>query len=219
MKFSTPKKFSNSNSNSNSTSSIIIVKDKYNDQDYYTVKAAVNIKKGAIILLEYPECVLYGETDIDRGLQVVKKYIESMESMDCDYIKELYPRNYATFTPNKLSKNVHKIIKHVEDAIIARFFNQYSKREIEFYYAKYLYNAFEGFQYGPLTLPLLAKFNHSCRNNNIAFSFDNVKGCMIAKTTKNINKGDELFNSYLYNKKILNHKEYLLEHYNFKCGC
>jgi hypothetical protein len=216
MKFSTPKKFSNSNSNSNSnsTSSIIIVKD--NDQDYYTVKAAVNIKKGEIILLEYPECTLYGETDIDRGLQVVKKYIESM---DCNYIQELYPRNYETFTPNKLSKNVHKIIKHVEDANIARFFNQYSKKHIEFYYAKYLYNAFEGFQFGPLTLPLLAKFNHSCKNNNIAFTFDNDKGCMIVKTTKNINKGDELFNSYLYNKKILDHTQYLLEHYNFKCGC
>jgi hypothetical protein len=65
---------------------------------------------------------------------------------------------------------------------------------IEFYYAIYIYNAFEGFQYGPLTLPILAKFNHSCKKNNIEFKFDTSKGCMIVSTTCNVKKDDELFN-------------------------
>ena len=232
MKFSIPKisckkNYNDSNYSSNyssnllsNTSRIIII--KYND--YYTVKAVTNIKQNEIILVEYPECVLYGENNIDRGLQVVKKYIESMET---DFIKELYPRDFNKFTSNITIKNVHKIIKHLENenkhntyiTQFLAFFKQYSKKQIEFYYAKYLYNAFEGFQYGPLTLPILAKFNHSCKNNNIVFTFDSNKGFMIVKTTKNINKGDELFNSYLYNKNILNHQQYLLEHYNFKCDC
>jgi hypothetical protein len=45
---------------------------------------------------------------------------------------------------------------------------------------------------------------------------------MIVSTTCNVKKDDELFNSYLYNKNnknIENHKAYILEHYNFDCGC
>jgi hypothetical protein len=224
MKYNTPKtyKLNISKEIPDIASRLIISKDKH--MDYYAVKALTNIKKDEIILLEYPECTLYGEVEIDRGLQVVKKYIEYMNT---EYIKELYPRDFVTFKPNTIIKNIHKIIKHldteqkhnVQVTSIIVFFKQYSKQLIEFYYAKYIYNAFEGFHYGPLTLPMLAKFNHSCKNNNIIFKFDSEKGCMIVKTTCDIKKGDELFNSYLYNKNIENHKAYILEHYNFDCGC
>jgi len=225
MKFYTPNTHAiNDNVNINTnTSKIVITK----TADYYSVKAVRNIKKSEIILIEYPKCVLYGEYDIDRGLQVVKKY---MEQMDTDYIKELYPRDFDRFNPNTLIKNIHKIINYLDTdkkhnshnsqvSSIIDFFKQYSKRVIEFYYAKYIYNAFEGFQYGPLTLPILAKFNHSCKKNNIEFKFDTSKGCMIVSTTCNVKKDDELFNSYLYNKNIENHKAYIFEHYNFDCGC
>jgi hypothetical protein len=221
MRFSIPNTITNAiQQNFNNHDKIIISK----NNDYYMVKALENINKNEIILVEYPECVLYGENDVDRGLQVVKKY---MESMDTEYIKELYPRNFNKFESNITIKNIHKIIKYLDNKekhtsfinTILDFFKQYTKKHIEFYYAKYLYNAFEGYQYGPLTLPNLAKFNHSCKNNNIIFKFDDTKGCMIVKTTKNITKGNELFNSYLYNKNILNHQQYLLEHYNFKCDC
>ena len=100
------------------------------------------------------------------------------------------------------------------------FFEKYTKNELEFYYAKYIFNAFEGFDYGPLTLPNLAKFNHSC-NNNIIFNFDATSGVMIVKTTQKVERGEELFNSYLFNKKKSNHKEYLYNHYGFitVCNC
>ena len=233
MKFDTPNTPNthaiNDNVNTHTnTSKIVITK----NADYYSVKALTNIKKSETILIEYPKCTLYGEQEIDRGLQVVKKY---MEQMDTDYIKELYPRDFDKFNPNTLIKNIHKIIKHldtdkkqntktntVHSKCLVEFFAHYPKKMIEFYYAKYIYNAFEGFQYGPLTLPILAKFNHSCKKNNIEFKFDTSKGCMIVSTTCNVKKDDELFNSYLYNKNnknIENHKAYIFEHYNFDCDC
>ena len=223
MKFNTPESVILHIDKPTVISSIIsISKDK--NTDYYSVKALTSIKKDEQILIEYPKCILYGELEVERGLQVVKKYIEQM---NMDYIKEFYPRDIKIFKQTEITKSIHKIIKYLDSnqkhntyiISLITFFKQYSKRFIEFYYAKYIYNAFEGYRYGPLTLPILAKFNHSCKNNNIVFKFDEKNGCMIVKTTRNIKKGDELFNSYLYNKNIENHKLYILEHYNFVCGC
>lgn len=38
-------------------------------------------------------------------------------------------------------------------------------------------------------------------------------------SNKNIKKGEELFDNYLLNKNIINHKEYLYNHYGFICKC
>jgi hypothetical protein len=184
-----------------------------NNNDYHKVITIENIKENEIILIEYPKINLFGEEEIDKGLQLTKKYIEMKES-------ELFPRNINNFPKTKLIKNVHKIIKNC-DKKLQIFFEKYSKKEIEFYYAKYIFNAFEGWNYGPLTLPLTAKFNHSCNNSNIIFNFNNKNGTMIIKATKNIKKGTEIFDSYLMNKTFtnINHKDYLYEHYGFYCDC
>jgi hypothetical protein len=182
------------------------------NDSYHKVMAVDNIKEGEIILIEYPKINLFGEEEVDKGLQLTKKYIELNES-------ELYPRNINDFVKTKLIKNVHKIIKN-SDKKLQNFFEKYTKKEIEFYYAKYIFNAFEGWNYGPLTLPLTAKFNHSC-DSNIIFNFNKTTGSMIVKTTKFIKKGSELFDSYLINKDISKeaHKEYLFDHYGFYCNC
>ena len=179
--------------------------------DYRSVFALENIQKDEIILVEYPKINLFGDEEIDKGLQVIKKYIEYKEN-------ELFPRNINNFPRTSIIKNVHKIIKNT-DKKLQSFFNFYTKLEIEFYYAKYIFNAFEGFKYGPLTLPMIAKFNHSC-TPNIIFNFDTKTGYMVVKATRNIKKGEELFNSYLNNKNLKNnHMEYLYEHYGFNCEC
>ena len=184
------------------------------NDSYHKVMAIENIKEGEIILIEYPKINLFGEEELDKGLQLTKKYIELNEST-------LYPRYIDTdnFPKTNLIKNVHKIIKN-SDKKLQTFFQKYTKREIEFYYAKYIFNAFEGWNYGPLTLPLTAKFNHSC-DSNIIFNFDKTTGTMIVKTTKFIKKGSEIFDSYLINKDITTalHKEYLFNHYGFYCNC
>lgn len=114
-------------------------------------------------------------------------------------------------------KDIHKIIKNT-DKKLREFFNNYDKETIEFYYAKYLYNSFEGYNYGPLTLPIIAKINHSC-NNNVNYNFNKKTGTMIVTSNRNIKAGEEIFDNYLSNKDIKNHKEYLLNHYGFNCGC
>jgi SET domain-containing protein len=180
-----------------------------NDNEYHKVIANNNIQKGEILLIEYPEINLFGENEIDKGLQLTKKYIELNEN-------ELYPRNNIFLRTNMI-KNVHKIIKNT-DKKLKDFFSSYSKDVIEMYYAKYIFNAFEGFKYGPLTLPMVAKFNHSC-NPNIEFKFNEKNGTMIVTSIKNIKKGSEVFDSYLLNKNLKkDHNEYLYEHYGFVCN-
>ena len=212
--------------------------------DYQSVISLSRIPANEIILIEYPYITLYGENNIDRGLQTIKKYILMDTKMDTNMdtnmdtkmdtqlakynncvsnnssIANLYPRvkDKYIFPRTELIKQIHKIIKNIENKRLQDFFNKYTKNDIEYYYAKYIFNAFEGYEYGPLTMLYLAKFNHSC-NNNISFNFDPYIGAIVAKTICNIESNSELFISYLSNKKIHNHKEYLYNHYGFNADC
>jgi hypothetical protein len=215
MKFQTPKNISSSNTNTYISPKIKFITNNTNN---HTVICTSRIQKNETILIESPYVTLYGEPDIDRGLQTIQKY---MLLANHDEIQTLYPRsNISNYPKTKMIKQIHKIITSLPNKYnkLRSFFDTYTKKEIEFYYAKYLFNAFEGYTYGPLTLPLLAKFNHSC-NSNINFKFDVSRGVMIVQSTKEILPGEELFNSYLYNKTIPNHPEYLREHYGFSCNC
>ena len=110
-----------------------------------------------------------------------------------------------------------KSIKNTDNKLY-KYLIQYSKSELEFYFAKYIYNAFEGNDYGPLTLPYIAKLNHSCMPN-VKFEFNRSNCCMYVISIRNIKKGEEIVDSYLENKNIKNHKNYLYEHYGFSCDC
>jgi len=218
MKFQIPANISSSNTNNFISPKIKFISTNKNN---HTVISTARIKTNEIILIETPCATLYGELDIDRGLQTIQKY---MLLADHPGIQSLYPRenNSKTFPRTLMIKQIHKIITTLPDkhSKLRNFFSNYTKAEIEFYYAKYLFNAFEGYSYGPLTLPLLAKFNHSC-DSNITFQFDVYEGVMIVRTMREILPNEELFNSYLYNKTIPNHRDYLLEHYGFcfSCNC
>ena len=227
MKFNTPCNYCAKNQQNFISSKIKICTNL--ETDYQSVRSVSRIPKNEVILIEYPCATLYGEEDIDRGLQTIQKYFILAEQ-NHPGIATLYPRNeyIYTFPRTPLIKQIHKIVKTLQNtnakantpAIqkLCAFFSKYTKTELEFYYAKYIYNAFEGFSYGPLTLPYLAKFNHSC-NSNIAFTFDKNSGAMIVRTTQVIEPGQELFNSYLCNKTIPNHRQYLFEHYGFVVEC
>jgi hypothetical protein len=216
MKFQTPQNFLSSNFNDFISPKIKFISTNTNN---HTVISTSRIKVNEIILIETPCATLYGEPDIDRGLQTIHKY---MLLADHPGIQSLYPRenNSNTYPRTQMIKQIHKIINALPDKHnkFRIFFSKYTRNEIEFYYAKYLFNAFEGYSYGPLTLPLLAKFNHSC-DSNVTFQFDASRGVMIVKAIKEILPNQELFNSYLYNKTIPNHQDYLLEHYGFSCSC
>ena len=227
MKFNTPCNYYSKNQQNFISSKIQIYTNPENN--YQSVRSVSRIPKNEVILIEYPCATLYGEEDIDRGLQSIQKYFILAEQ-NHPGITTLYPRmeDIYTFPRTPLIKQIHKIIKTLQNTKkntpatqkLLNFFSKYTKTELEFYYAKYIFNAFEGFSYGSLTLPYLSKFNHSC-NSNIAFTFDKQSGAMIVRTTQVIEPNQELFNSYLFNKTIPNHRKYLLEHYGFvvKCNC
>jgi len=187
-----------------------------NQKDYNKVICDENIKKDEILIIEFSQINIFGMDDKNRELQILKKYIENKNNKD---IINLYPRNY-NYIKTDMIKSVHKILKSIKntDKKLYNFLIEYQKDELEYYFAKYIFNAFEGNEYGPLTLPLIAKLNHSCKPN-VYFTLDKNSGCMILKAKKNINKGEEIFDSYLENKQIKNHKTYLEEHYGFMCDC
>jgi len=187
------------------------ISDKINlivNSDYYKIIAIKDIKKDDRLIIEYPKYNLYGTEMLDREKQILKLYIDNMDDPD---IKDLYPRT-NDYTKTKLIKNIYKIIKSDKK------FNEYDKNLIELCIAKYIFNAFEGFDFGPLTLPLIAKINHSCQPN-VRFKFNRNTGSMHLYAIKNIKKGEEILDSYLENKNIKSHKDYLKEHYGFICNC
>jgi hypothetical protein len=174
------------------------------------VICADNIKKGEILIKEYPIINLFGDNVIDRDVDFLKKIIEYNDT-------ELFPRDLTQFKRTKMSKCIFDKIKN-SNSNLQRFFNKFHNNDIEYYYEKHLFNSFEGFDYGPLYLPNIAKLNHSCHANTI-FDFNKSTGQMILIATCDIKKNSEITDSYLSNKNISNHNEYLKEHYNFDCGC
>lgn len=186
-----------------------------NESDYYRVIAKENIKKDERLIIENSDINLFGLNVESRELETLKLYLENMDS---DFIKDLYPRTNV-FNKTKLVKDIHSIIKSSKsNNKLYKYFNKYDKDTIEWYYAKYIYNAFEGYDYGPLTLPTIAKINHSC-NPNVKFTFNKNTGTMHLYALRDIKKGQEIYDSYLENKKIDNHHNYLREHYGFECRC
>ncbi len=186
-----------------------------NSNDYNKVIAINNINKDELLIIENSDINLFGESTDNRELKIVKKYIENKDKF---FIKNLYPRSQI-YKKTEMVKSIHNMIKNIKsDKNLYNYFQSISKEEIEFYFAKYLYNAFEGNEFGPLTLPKIAKINHSC-NPNVFFTFDKTNGCMYLKAKCMIRKNEEIFDSYLENKKIKNHKSYLEMHYGFSCEC
>ena len=174
------------------------------------VIAMQNIKDGEILIEEYPSINLFGDKIDDRDVLFLRKLILSSE-------KELYPRDIKDFQRTRMTKKIFDKINNTNKTI-QKFFEKYDSNYIEHFFAKHLFNSFEGYEYGPLYLPNIAKLNHSC-NPNTKFIFNRDTGIMTLLSTRNIIKSEEITDSYITNKKIGDHKEYLHDHYGFTCNC
>lgn len=187
-----------------------------NLNDYTKAIAIDDIKKDEILIIEYSKINLFEENQNNREIKILKKYLENKNNID---IVNLYPRNY-NFIKTDMINSIHSLIKSIKniDNKLYLFLMNHKKEDLEFYFAKYIFNAFEGHNFGPLTLPNIAKLNHSCKPN-VKFTFNKNNKYMYVKSIRHIKKGEEIFDSYLENKKIKNHKIYLHEHYGFTCDC
>jgi hypothetical protein len=182
-----------------------------NEDDNNKVIAKKDIKKGTIIIKEYPTINLFGENVLDRDVEFIKKLIQHRES-------QLFPRKLNQFKRTKMTKYIFNKIDSNNNTATKKYFEKFDKTDLEFYYCKHLFNSFEGNEFGPLYLPLIAKLNHSC-NPNTTFVLNKDNGQMILITTRDIKKDEEITDSYLCNKLIQEHKSYLQEHYGFQCDC
>jgi hypothetical protein len=115
-----------------------------------------------------------------------------------------------------------------------KFFNTIPCEKIKQYYAKYIFNAFNSFNGNikngnikngnleseknmrPVINIIGARLNHNC-HNNVDFVFS--KNEQVFTTNRDVDRGEEICDNYLLNKKIPNKGEYLLKHYNFVCTC
>lgn len=184
---------------------------KMDNDNYNKVEAKKDIKKGTIIIKEYPIINLFGQNVFDRDVEFIKKLIQHRES-------QLFPRSFSQFKRTKMTKYILTKIDQINNTSIKKYFDQFDKDTIEFYYCKHLFNSFEGNEYGPLYLPLIAKLNHSC-NPNTMFTLNKDTGQMILIATRDIKKNEEITDSYLSNKNINSHQLYLQDHYGFQCEC
>jgi hypothetical protein len=171
------------------------------------------IKNGELLIAEYPKINLFGEKVEDRDLSFIKKLILSDEN-------KLFPREISQFKRTKMTKKVFDKINMLSKFNLTdkNFFERYDDFTIEYFYEKHLFNSFEGHDYGPLYLPFIAKVNHSCEPNT-KFIFNRDEGLMSLISIKDIQINTEITNSYLSNKNINSHTNYLIEHYGFDCNC
>ena len=185
----------------------------------YKVIALKDIKPNTLIMQDIPKYNLFGHRDIDKTIQMLYEMFK--EGYDDKDILELYPRtvNYKINEKNnKYLINLIKCIESYPDVRVKTFLLKQNILILYQYYHKYLFNAFD--MYGsPVLLFNGAKMNHSCDPNTY---FLENSSLMDFITLKNIKKGDELTCSYLRNSKMGGREEridYLLNHYNFICGC
>ena len=179
-----------------------------NDIDNNRIIAKANIKKNRIILIEEP---IYKEKDIISLLYIILKNKDDIN------IKNLYPRN-NNYINSIYLQTLYKLINNYPDKKIKKYLLIIDTNIINFYYYKILFNAFD-MNGSPAILPIGAKMNHSCRPNIYFYQKNNI---MYFEALCDINKGEELYYSYLRNYKFINQKDkqnYLFNHYNFYCQC
>ncbi|NBO71611.1 SET domain-containing protein-lysine N-methyltransferase [bacterium] len=131
---------------------------------------------------------------------------------------------YEELTPHKMDKYIIEYeqilddIKHLPD-YMQEIFLYIKPEKLRLLVAKFYRNAFT---YNcPQPSAMLSEgtlLNHSC-DNNVDFYVDN-NGYFIFKTNRDVNEGDELCDSYLYNNTSKKkRKSDLLYQYGFECQC
>lgn len=183
-------------------------------KDFYKIIAKNDIKKDTIVIKEIPLYHLFGKIKYDRMLQFLHVMITTNDSK----IDALYPRQNIEPLDKNNPYNIN-LIKYIKEANYDKIKDDLLlSKNLNKYYYKYLFNAFEMYN-SPVLLFIGAMMNHSCQPN---IKFYEKNNAMYFEALTDIKKGDELTYSYLRNSGVTTDKDkkmYLIQHYNFKCQC
>lgn len=200
-----------------------IIKTKIHNKGYGFV-ATENIPKNTIILSEYPSFKIFKyKTNTFEIFELIYSILNSNNKEYINKFNKYLPTNIDIrfeLYINKIKKQFREM-KNVKPQLYKYLNEHCSENDIILYCLKYICNAFDFFDEGPVILLNGSIFNHSC-NPNIIFGkiTENNNSKMIFITIRNIVKGEELCNSYIdiflnTNKR----KKLLVNQYGFVCNC
>lgn len=187
------------------------------------------IPKNTVILSEYPSFKIDGykssEIEIFELLYVI-----------LTSSKKEYKKKFMKYLPKTIDNNLNFYVKKIKEEfnnlklknyqMYNYFVTNYDINEIVLFSLKYICNAFDFFEEGPIILLNGSIFNHSC-NPNIIFGKsigkspeNNKSSKMNFITIRDINKGEELQNCYInIFESTKERKKKLLNQYGFNCEC
>jgi hypothetical protein len=168
--------------------------------------ANVNIPSNTIILKEKPYNLdhPYDETYI---YMLIKSFLSN----------KIYSKQFLSLVPIKLDLKDNTFISYdlLKDGH-EKYLPQLTKDQMVLYYMKLKRNMFK-FDNSPGICFVGTRINHSC-DPNVTYYKDN--DVLIFKTIKQINKDEELFESYInYDLPKSERQKLLLERYGFVCNC
>lgn len=202
------------------------IQKKYINGKGYGFIAIDHIPKNTIILSEYPSFMIdkYKPSQYDM-FELIYNILNSnnkSKSRFMNYMPNSINDNYKQIIDD--IKNVFKKLKSYNKHIYDFLINNYSMDDIILLSLKYISNAFDFFDEGPIILLTGSIFNHSCSPNIILGKYcsqDNKKPSkMIFTTIRDIKKGEEICDSYIdifsdHYDRTINIKK----RYGFTCMC
>ncbi|XWV25905.1 SET domain protein [Tupanvirus soda lake] len=185
--------------------------------------ATNNIPSNTIIIKELPAFKIPENEFIFCDIfQLLYTIMNSTNIENKNKFISLLPNNTNNFLHHK--KKFLKALKNLSTTknkhakrIYSYFINNFTEDEIALLCTKYMCNAFEFGNEGPVILLLGTLMNHSC-DPNVKFAKEN--GYMVFRTSKNIKTGEELCDNYINTKLPKNERQEMLkQRYGFICKC
>ncbi|XWV24666.1 hypothetical protein QJ856_gp1118 [Tupanvirus deep ocean] len=185
--------------------------------------ATEKIPKNTVIIKELPAFMIPKNKHIFCDIfQLLYTIMNSNDTETKNKFISLAPDKIDNFLHHKkvFLKALHNLSrmrnKHAKK-IYSFLVNNHTENEIVLLCAKYMCNAFEFGNDGPVILLLGTLMNHSC-DPNVKFIKEN--GYMVFRTSRNIQVGEELCDHYIDIKLPKNKRQKMLkERYGFVCKC
>ena len=159
-----------------------------------------NIPEGTVIIEELPHNI-NAVNDDEYRYKLIRHLLNTQR------------KNFMDLVPLELDYDADDIYDYEKHM---KFFPELSEELMKLYYLKYKRNAFL-FDNQPSILFFSTKMNHSCESN-CRYYRDNDR--MIFETKRDIQAGEELFDSYIAcNLPREERQQILKDRYGFDCGC